>query len=162
MIAYTIHEPSDIAGTPEARADAVQFVKEGIAWWALFFPFLWLIYHRMWIVLAGYFALVLALQLGFGLAGLEAAAGWAVIALSVVFALEANDLRRWGLSRHGYRLVGAVSGRDLTECELKYFTGWETATPRPTPRASAGKAEKRTPASPPNDDVIGLFPDSGK
>jgi hypothetical protein len=162
VIAFTIHEPSRVPATLEARADAVHFIKEGIAWWALFFPFLWLLYHRMWLVLAGFAALSLGLQLALALAELESAAVWAGIGLSILFAVEANDLRRWTLSRRGYRLVGAVTGNDRAECELKYFSSWETPAASTAPPQAAGTAivprTNKPPAAGGEDDVIGLFP----
>ena len=54
MVTYTVHERNGGSGTLAERADAIVFVKEGFAWAALVFPILWLLYHRMWLVLAGF------------------------------------------------------------------------------------------------------------
>ena len=50
----------------EARADALQFVKEGFCWPAFFVPALWLIYCRMWIELVLFVVIFGALQWAFG------------------------------------------------------------------------------------------------
>lgn len=148
-----------------ARAEAVNFVKEGIAWWALFFPLLWLVYHRMWIVLLGFVGLLAGLQLGLGLLGLnETAIGWTMIAVSILFAVQANDLRRWTLVRQGFEMVGAATGRDRAECELKFFSGWtlpRTLKPLQGEQAAQEKpaaSMAKKPTLQGGDDVIGLFP----
>jgi hypothetical protein len=168
VIHYTIHEPAAAPADPMARADATQFVKEGIAWWALVFPVLWLLYHRLWIVLAGFLGILVLIEVGAALAGLgEAAAGWVTIVISLVFALEANNLRRWTLTRRGFVMAGSVSGHDLTECELRYFSQWPDA---PTPPAG-GAGTSKSPSAPAGaktstqggeDEVIGLFPEAGR
>jgi hypothetical protein len=168
VIHYTIHEPAAAPADPLARADATQFVKEGIAWWALIFPLLWLLYHRMWIVLAGFVALLILIEAGSSLAGLEdAAAGWITIVVTLIFALEANDLRRWTLARAGFVTVGAVSGRDRTECELRYFSQWPDAPVSPASRGGMGKptsapAAKKGSGAGGEEEVIGLFPEAGR
>ena len=58
MVTYTVHERSDETGNITDRADKVLFVKEGFGWVALLFPVLWLLYHRLWLVLAGFIAVV--------------------------------------------------------------------------------------------------------
>lgn len=166
MTAYTIHEPYEIAATQAERADAVDFVKEGFAWWAIFFPLVWLFYHRMWLILAAFILLSVALAAGLSMAGLQPLARWSLIVLQLIFAFHANDLRRWTLERRGYRLVGTVTGQDLTECELKFFASWEgaeTGRDEEGQQAAMPEAHRKSPAARPqsrNDDVIGLFPDA--
>lgn len=163
MIHCTVHEPAEPAADPVARADAVRMVKEGIAWWALVFPALWLLYHRLWLALIGYLVLVTVVETALALAGYWQVATWCALAFNVLLAFEANNLRRWTLERKGYVMTGAVSGRDLTECELKYFSDWPADEP-PMPRPAAAGTQSRTaPAKPSIDqDVIGLFPEPGR
>ena len=85
MTVYSVYEPSSPPsgeGDAEAlvRADRVAFVKEGIAWLALFAPILWLIYHRMWLELLAFLVLFLSLPMLFGSdpSGKEIA-GWATL-----------------------------------------------------------------------------------
>ncbi|MGD9867731.1 MAG: DUF2628 domain-containing protein [Hyphomicrobiales bacterium] len=132
MIAYTVHEPERLPGKLEERADRLRLVKEGFSWPALFVPVLWLLYHRMWLALIGFVAVLVLAEMGLSALGAgDAVGGWAGILIGLLFALNANDLRRWTLGRRGYRMTGAVVGRDTTECEYKLFAAWERETPVP-------------------------------
>lgn len=161
MIVYTVHEPADAPADALSRADAAAFVKEGIAWWALFVPVLWLLYHRLWVVLALYVSAMILLHGGLAWAGVgEATSFWVTLVISILFAVQANDLRRWTLERRGFRLVGTVSGRTLAECELKYFASVvEAAEPVATepPLAAPAPVKPTRPRS--DNEIIGLFPD---
>ena len=172
MATYTAHELEDVSGTLTERADAVTFVKEGFAWLALFFPVFWLLYNRMWIVLAGFVGALIAMEFGLSFAGVEEdVAAWAATGLVLMFAFQANDLRRWTLVRQGYRLARPVTGANLTACELNFFDTWLAAQdgPRIAP-AEQQDHESNVPAdakqqqnirgSDSGDDVIGLFPDA--
>ncbi len=122
MIAYTVHEPIEPSSDLVKRAEQVVFVKEGVAWLALLFPVIWLAIQRMWIGLAAFIGLALAVSaLVLALGANEQAAAWSSIVLSAFFAIQANDLRRWALERAGYEMVAAVSGRGSEECEMKFF-----------------------------------------
>lgn len=172
MTVYSVYEPASDADL-DARVAKVAFVKEGIAWLALFVPILWLIYHRMWLELVVYLAIFLSLPLFFGTdpAGREMA-GWASLALTVVFAFEANDLRCWALRRRGFAFAGTTFGRDRVEAETRFFSRWlpgqekQTAGPdaRRTPagmRQTPAKGSPLIPTRPPSGgDVIGSFPRS--
>ena len=90
--------------------------------------------------------------------------GWASLAIAVLFAFEANDLRAASLERRGYRLAGVASGRDRTEAERSFFTAWlpQQARPRATPERVA-EPRREAEAGPPmprgeGEEVIGLFP----
>lgn len=169
MITFTVHERDSDEQDIAARAEAAVFVKEGFAWVALFFPILWQLYHAMWIVLVGFIVIVGAVQAGVIALGLDdGVAVMTTFVLSGVFALLANDLRRWSLARRGYRLVELVSGRDRAECENKFFTHWLAAQgPQADAPPKAVKRTKPAPAAPGKsssggEDVIGLFPEPGK
>jgi hypothetical protein len=109
------------------------------------------------------------LEAGVVLLGVEdGVAVISTIALSGVFALLANDLRRWTLARRGYRLVDLVNGRDRGECESKFFTRWLASggtqaefTPKAVKHAKPAPA---TSGKPPieGEEIIGLFPEPGK
>jgi len=133
VVTYTVHEREDESGDISDRADKILFVKEGYAWIALVMPILWLLYHGMWLVLAGFVALMVAFQTVFSVSGIgEIVAGPATFVISALFALLANDLRRWTLGLRGYSLIEPVSGRDLEECETRFFTDWLAACGDPT------------------------------
>lgn len=152
-----------MATDPVERADAVRMVKEGIAWWALLFPALWLLYHRLWLALIGYLVLVTIVELTLASLGYWQIATLCAFAFNILLAVEANNLRRWTLERKGYLMTGTVSGHDLEECELKYFSGWSSdwtdaappAPPKPESTVKSGSPLR-------DEDVIGLFPEPGR
>lgn len=173
MAIYTALVP----GSAEAESDpmAAVFVKEGFSWPALFVALPWLIFRRLWLVLAGYIVVVVVVgaigdQLG------DAFTGQALVVLHFLFALEANELRRWTLRRHGYRLTAVVEGRDVEEAEIRYFAGLSAAPATDVPDQPTPPVAGPTPPAPPPlplrplgpiapsaeaGDVIGLFPAPG-
>jgi hypothetical protein len=162
---YSVYEPASDDEDIAARADRIAFVKEGFAWLALIVPALWLLYHRMWIEFVVFMALIFGLEWAFGADGQGAEiVGWLSLAITVLFAFEANDLRGAMLERRGYRFAGVATGRGREEAERSFFTGW--LSQRERPRRGVPPPEKITPGAKPaspsrgrgGDDVIGLFP----
>ncbi|MCG8561517.1 MAG: DUF2628 domain-containing protein [Hyphomicrobiales bacterium] len=166
MITYSVHEPPWSSDTLIERADRIVFVKEGIAWWAFVVPVLWLIYQNMWLVLLGFLAVTMVVSLSVELLGLgETAAGFVLLGLQYLLALEANDLRRWTLRRRGFEEVGLVTGKRRDDCEFRFFSTWlaerqagDAGGPvRPAvPPASSGFGRGGA-----GDDVVGVFPGAG-
>jgi hypothetical protein len=165
VTAFSVYEPPKEAPDLFERADSLAFVKEGFSWPALFVPLLWLIYHRMWIELLVLLAVYLGLQWAFGTDPQgQALATWASLAIGVLFAFEANDLRTLALERRGYRLAGVASGGDRTEAERAFFTAWlpqHARQPKAPERAQERRPEGEA-AAPvqrsEGEEVIGLFP----
>ncbi len=125
MIIFTVHEPQRPAQGIEARAESIQFVKEGFTIWGFLFGPLWLLYNRLW--LAFVLAVVLAGGLAFGLVelGLKAQAPAIVdLLVSLIIGFEGNDILRWSLQRKGYALLASVVGRSRLECERRFFDAW--------------------------------------
>ncbi|MBC8012972.1 MAG: DUF2628 domain-containing protein [Methyloceanibacter sp.] len=165
MTVYSVYEPSTQAPDLVERADRLAFVKEGFSWPALFVPLLWLIYYRMWIEFILFLLVYVALQLAFGATPQgQTLAGWASLAVAVLFAFEASDLRTLSLERRGYRLAGVASGHGRTEAERSFFRGWlpqQAKAPRAPERGSEPRREGVAAAPIPRgegEEVIGLFP----
>ncbi|MEJ0011384.1 MAG: DUF2628 domain-containing protein [Bauldia sp.] len=145
---------------------ALVFVKDGFNWPALFFAGPWLIYRRMWLVLIGY--IVIAMGIAFLAERLVGSSGGPIIfLLHILFALEANELRRWTLERNGYRMIGVAEGRSLEEAEIRYFGETDTAAMAapvpPTPPTPPTPPRPQAPVKPSAEagDVVGLFPAPG-
>ena len=165
MTVYSVYEPPTQAPDLAERADRLAFVKEGFSWIALLVPVLWLLYYRMWIELILLVLVYVGLQLAFGThTGGATLVGWASLAIAVLFAFEANDLRAASLERRGYRLAGVASGRDRTEAERSFFQTWLPQQARPSKGLERGPEPRRegeAAASVPRgegEEVIGLFP----
>jgi hypothetical protein len=162
---YSVYEPPSPAPDLALRADRLAFVKEGFSWPAFFVPLLWLIFYRMWVEFILLALVYIALQVVFGGAVQgQALAGWASLAISVLFAFEANDLRAASLERRGYRLVGVVTGHGRMDAERSFFTAWLPQqgrnareferTHEPRREADQGTPMPRGEG----EEVIGLFP----
>lgn len=159
MKVFTVHEPP-APGEGSARFDRFAFVKEGFCWPALFVPFIWVLWHRMWWVLLGWLAVAVATTLLAELvSGAEAAVGVFSVLFTLWFALEANGLRRWSLEQKGWRMVGVAAGRDLVEAEQSFFRRQEparsAAAPARVPSVRTGPSARGGSVGEP---VIGVFP----
>lgn len=126
MAIYTALVPPGARRARLTAGDAERtiFVKDGFAWPALFFPLLWTLWHRLWLVFLGYLAVAVAVE------AMSAAAGGpaigAVAALfALLFAFEANALRRWTLERRGWTFAAAVSGSTQEEAEARFFARYQ-------------------------------------
>jgi hypothetical protein len=125
MIVFTVHEPQRPGQTIEARADSIQFVKEGFTIWGFLFGPVWLLYNRLWLAFIVTVVVMAGLYAGFDEFGLKNQAPAIVdILVSLIIGFEGNDILRWTLQRKGYALLGSVVGRSRLECERRFFDAW--------------------------------------
>ena len=137
MKVYTVHHRHESSGSLTGLAEDVILVKDGFSWPAFLVPLLWLLYKRMWIVLAFYLAAESGLAaLAYSELLPEAAATVGTFAISLILGLEGNDLYRWSLDRRRYREQAVVVARDFAAAEQRYFTSAAEAIGRG--RAMAG------------------------
>jgi hypothetical protein len=167
MAIYTVLAPETRDGAPAADAMRTVFVKEGFAWPALFFAWLWLIYRRMWLVLVGYVVLAFVVGLIERQTGGNLASVFLVMT-HFLLALEGNELRRWTLFRRGYKFVGVAEGRGIEEAEIHFFSSLAqaapaSATPPGSPLPPPRTVPRLGPLAPSAEagDVVGLFPAPG-
>ncbi len=171
MKAFTVHMPPDLPG--DTAAERAVFVKDGFCWPALFIPLLWLLWHRLWLVLIAYLVAAMVIGAVQIIAG-EAAAAIILIAFAFYFAAEANNARRWSLGRRGWMRDGEVFGRDHGEAEIRYFTHRErrgdgdrgdslsssaVATKADRAPAAAAASVTRPDIDPDAAGIVGLFPE---
>jgi hypothetical protein len=166
MAVYTVHEPP-LKGAAAPQPEGFIFVRDGFSFAALLFGPLWMLRHRMWLVLLGYVLVVVALAVAVRMAQSSTAAGMtAYFLLALLIAFEAGTLRRLTLRRRRFRNVGVVVGDDLEAAEARFFDAWikrggeiETGRYRDgAPPAAPGFA---SPRPSPAGDVLGLFPEPG-
>jgi hypothetical protein len=162
MAVFTVHEPplrpADLMPDPER----VLFVRDGFSFWAFLVAPLWMLWHRMWLVLVAYLVLaggLLAVLLVVGAS--PAAVIVACLLISLLVGLEAGTLRRVTLRRRGFKEVGLSSGNDREVAERRFFATWRRdGTSRPA--AGGGAAPVPPPSrAPQTSPVIGLFPEPG-
>ena len=143
MTTYTVLIPPDAhrEGPSEATLARTLFVKDGFCWPALFLAIPWLLFRRLWLVLLGYLVFVIVVEAGAQFLG-DMAPGIIGMGLSLLFAFEANNLRRWTLERRGWRMVAVVEGRNREEAEIRFFAHIASEQARapvsPTPAAPSG------------------------
>ncbi len=167
MSVYTVHEPPAWTAGPLPDAERFVFVRDGFSFWAFLLAPLWMLWHRMWLVLAGYVVVTVVLEAPMVVFGISRAAISVVgLFMSLLIGLEASTLRRFTLQRRGWRNVGIVSGDDVEDAERRFFDAWLRQTP--TQRTANAAAPPPPPAAPPimpraprTPDVIGLFPQPG-
>jgi hypothetical protein len=139
MLTFTVHEPPSPPADRMDRAESLAFVKDGFGWAAALFAPIWLLVHRLWwpllgyVVASGLFELVrMAIPSGGAWPTLAAAA------LHLIIGFEAGTLRRWGLERRRWRMLGTVSGKTAAECERRFFEVWLPTQPAIVPAAAGG------------------------
>jgi hypothetical protein len=153
MSVFTVHEPPLRAAETAPDPGRFVFVRDGFYFWAFLLAPLWMLRHRLWLVLLLYLIVTVGLDILMHYAGI----GSGVIAvteflLALLIGLEAATLRRFSLKRRGWRNVGVVSGDDVEDAERRFFDAWiRTAPARPAPLPRVRQAP----------DILGLFPDPG-
>ena len=161
MAIYTVHEPPlkryETAADPERFA----FVRDGFSVWAFLLAPIWMLRHRMWLVLIGYIVTILLVEIGLRLLGVSGTARTVVgLLVSLLVGIEAATLHRFTLGRRGFSNVGLVAGDDPEAAERRFFETWvrrDAAAPAP-PQSSSVTPPRVATTSP---EVIGLFPEPG-
>lgn len=153
---YSVHAPVGDA----ASADRFVFVKDGFSWPALFVPVLWLLWHRLWLALVYYVIFALCIAWTDRLAGDNVAVILAIL-FSLLFAAEANDIRRLELEGHGWDEVGSSSGRNVSEAEVRFFADGSERSDSLDRRAAMLRAvAAEEPGHEASDEpIFGLFPE---
>jgi hypothetical protein len=122
---YLVYEPPNPPEEPIKRAERMVFVREGFSWMAFLFTPFWLLFNRMWLAFFLYVIAMMALSAAFVAADLDQ--HWltiASLAVHLAIGFEAGSLRRWSLERRRWRMLGAVVGPSLFECERRFFEAW--------------------------------------
>jgi hypothetical protein len=163
MTTYTVHEPppreEGVAPDPERFV----FVRDGFYFWAFLLSPLWMLRHRLWLVLVAYVVLVGGLDVGLALAGASRSVTLGInVVVALLIGFEAASLYRLTLNRRGWRNVGVVVGDSLEEAERRFFDAWvrqgpSSAGPEIVPPAPS--APTRRPLA--GNDIVGLFPTPG-
>jgi hypothetical protein len=163
MAVYTVHEPPLRSGTVAPDPERFVFVRDGFYVWAFLLTPLWLIWHRLWLVLLLYLVVIFGFAQAMHYAGVGAAGRSLVMLLiSFLVGLEAGTLRRFMLTRRGWRNVGLVSGTNMEAAERRFFSDWAAAGQG----RSSGSAGHQPPLSPSpapafHMPIVGLFPEPG-
>jgi hypothetical protein len=163
MPTFTAHEPPPRKGETATDPQRIVFVRDGFYFWAFLLGPLWLLVHRLWLVLAFYILLNVGLSVGFHFLGGATLLHYAVTTLlALLVGFEAATLWRWTLARQRWITLGFVVAEDMELAERRFFAAWTAraraiSAPVPEPQFSAPVRRGAPTAS----DVIGLFPEPG-
>jgi len=173
MSVYTVHEPPLRATDSAPDPERFVFVRDGFSIWAFLFSVLWMLWYRLWLALLAYLVVVAGMEAALRYAGVSSVLiGILGVLASLLIGIEAGTLRRFKLSRIGFRNIGVVCGSNLDDAERRFFDAWVRAgeqkraeppaaspglppTPPPPPSPPSGTH------SPQQSEVIGLFPEPG-
>ena len=166
MTIYMVFEPPPERGaTSLTRAEAAAFVPDRFTWSAFLFAPLWMLWHRLWIVLVGYLAANVALVLALKYADAPSdARNIALALLALLIGFEAASLRRWTLLLNGWREVGTVVGDDRESAERRFFDRYvslETTREMEAALASPPPMPPPPPAHREATDAAGFVPQPG-
>jgi hypothetical protein len=157
MAVYTVHEPPPKqfeTSDPERFA----FVRDGFSFPAFLFGPLWMLWHRMWLVLLGYIGVSAALEVIFSLLGTTAVPRLlAGFLLAILVGMEGATLRRFTLGRRRWTNLGVIVADDLEAAERRFFDVWVKSGGAAPRTISESQSRQLVPAP----DVIGLFPQPG-
>ncbi len=164
MSVFTVHEPPLRAADSAPNPERFTFVRDGFYFWAFALTPLWMLWHRMWLVLLIYLIVAVGADNAMHYAGIGS--GGVVVfqlAISLLIGFEASTLRRFTLARRGWKNVGVVAGDGVEAAERRFYDVWVTsAASRAGERSSASSAAPpSTPRAAQPSGIIGLFPEPG-
>jgi len=158
MAVYTVHEPPPKQFDQTSDPERFEFVRDGFSFWAFLFGPLWMLRHRMWLVLLGYVGVSVALETIFIVLSEGAAArSIANLLLAVLVGIESATLRRFTLGRRRWTNLGVIVADDLEAAERRFFDVW-VKSGGAAPHTTVEPQSRQAAAAP---DVIGLFPQPG-
>ena len=162
MPTYTVHEPPPRKSNSIPAEERFVFVRDGFYFWAFVLAPLWLLVHRLWLVLLGYVVLSGVLNGGLYLIGAPGTVKFiAGFLIALLIGFEAATLWRWTLQRRGWKCLGFVVGEDSEMAERRFYAELAKRVDAPVapPEPKYATPVWRGPPSP--SDVIGLFPEPG-
>ncbi|MBM3608699.1 MAG: DUF2628 domain-containing protein [Alphaproteobacteria bacterium] len=122
MKTFTVHAPAGVDSAMR-QPERVRFIADRFNWAAAAFGPLWLMRHRLWLALAGWIAIAIAIGFAGARSGLLAPSILLLqIMLSVLTGLEAASLQRYGLSRRRFAMINVVTAQNLAEAERIFFS----------------------------------------
>jgi hypothetical protein len=158
MAAYSVFAPP-LSHAGAAGAERFKFVRDGFSWPAFILGPIWMLFHRLALVLLLWLAVVLVLGVVMRLFGVPSGTATLVfLLLALLIGLEASTLHSWTLKRRGWREIGIVVGDELEAAERRFFDELGDqdrmgfGTPVPGRIAMLDHAQGGS-------EVIGLFPE---
>lgn len=161
MATFLVFEPVDQTRT-QAAAERVVFLREKFSFWAFLLTPFWLLRYRLWLAFLVWLVVFVAINLIGGWLGFGPFAGIAASFFpSLLFGMEAANLRGKKLVRKGYRDAGVVIAEDIETAERRFLETWKNAAATAPHAPPPGYPETKF-AIAAEQNVIGLFPTPGQ
>jgi hypothetical protein len=159
-----VHQPPLRKNETAPNPERFVFVRDGFSFWAFLLGPIWMLRHRMWLVLLAYIVVMVAIQVGLPRIGVSGGGiALAGFLLAILVGMEAGTLRRFTLGRRRWQSLGTVVGSDRETIEQRFFDAWVRGGVMLPPSGTAAVAAAPAPSHQPTQspDVIGLFPQPG-
>lgn len=145
MATYVVMVPE-----PQRPREPV-FIRDSFAFLAFLLPFVWLLWHRLWIEAALAFGAVLLIG-GIGeQAGFGPYASLLSLLVSIYVGLEGPAMRIAALRRRGWLPAGVVEADSVADAEIRYFASGAHPEPEASlqslPTPEPGRQPSTTPAA---------------
>ncbi|WP_117194650.1 DUF2628 domain-containing protein [Rhizobium terrae] len=162
MRSYLVLTPPDHPQrVPDRDHHSTLVLQDGFSWTALIFPWIWLLWNRLWLPAAIVFLLQILSGLLMTMPEFELAGGLLGLAVSLIVALEGRHYRSETLIRRGWTLEKVVAAPDLDVAEEIYFSSLPEPEKQPMP-VSAEWAKQGKPAAGWQGPQMGLFEHGGR
>lgn len=130
VVTFTVHEPNLPLSDRIDRADELRFVKDGFSWWTALVPPLGFALKRLWWAALAYLVLVSGAVWALKALGVnDDTMAICVLALNIYLGFEVSSIERWFLDNKGWQIIGSVTGRNIADCERRFFESWLPAQP---------------------------------
>ncbi len=150
MAVYTVHEPPPKRYEQTRDPERFAFVRDGFSFWAFLFGPLWMLRHRMWLVLVGYIGVVRRAG-GRAAALLDASAAASCGGRASCSRFWSASRRRRCAASRSAAAAGAISASswrdDLEAAERRFFDAWVRAARAAPRRPSAVASRQLAPAA---------------
>jgi hypothetical protein len=149
-------------GGPDPDHRSTLVMPDRFSWTGFFLTWIWLFWHRLWIVGGA----VLIVQVGSGLLmqlpGFAFAGGLIGLGLSLLIGLEGRQYYCDALVRRGWKLETVIFAQDLQTAEEIYFLGLPQPERQPMPLSSSWAQQAKPPVAGQSGAALGLFDYGGR
>jgi uncharacterized protein DUF2628 len=166
MPIYAVYQPPLRAAETSPDPERFVFVRDGFYFWAFLLTPLWMLWHRLWLVLLIYVIVTVGLENAMQYVGAgPGSTAFAAFLVAILVGFEGGTLRRFTLARRGFSQVAIVGGSNAEAAERRFFDTWQApgnpANPPAPSSAPSAPPPPPTPPMPQSPDIVGLFPEPG-
>ena len=161
MSVYTVHEPPLRAAEASPDPERFVFVRDGFYFWAFLLTPLWMLWHRLWLVLLIYLVVIVGYRKWRCIMPASASVGRSFVALLICVSGRRSrqaTLRRFTLDAARLEKMSASSAAtDAEAAERRFFDAWVGTEPGGSSGPAVGSAAAPGASRPPRTrpDIVG-------